>query len=116
MKELGQLEKQRQEFGKRNVRVIVVSNDDQETARKTQADFPSLTVVSDKDQTAAKALQVIHVGVGPGFTDTNAPTTFLIDGTGKVRWLFHPDTFVVRLSPEELLAAIDMNLKPNQQP
>src|SRR5579862_5553407 len=113
MKELGQLEKQHQEFAKRNVRVIVVSNDDQESAQKTQADFPDLTVVSDKDQVLAKTLQVIHPGVGPGLTDTNAPTTFLIDGAGKVRWLFRPDTFVVRLTPEELLAAIDKNLKTN---
>ncbi len=111
--ELGQLEKQHQEFEKRNIRLVVVSNDDQPTSQKTQADFPHLTVVADTDQKLAKTIQVIHQGVGPGFTDTNAPTTFLVDGAGKVRWFFRPDTFVVRLTPDELLAAIDKNIKSN---
>jgi peroxiredoxin len=110
-KELVQLEKQHQEFEKRNIRIIVASNDDQPTSQQTQTDFPHLTVVADTDQNLAKSIQVIHKGVGPGFTDTNAPTTFLIDGAGKVRWFFRPDTFVVRLTPEELLEAIDKNMK-----
>jgi peroxiredoxin len=107
MVELGQLERRHGDFQKRQVRVLAISNDSQEVARATQADFPHLGIVSDADQQMAKALEVIHHGAGPGRTDTNAPTTFLVDGTGTVRWLFRPDHFTQRLSPDDLLAAID---------
>lgn len=107
MVELGELESQHQEFDKRNVRIVAVSNDDQETAQKTQADFPNLLIISDRDQKIANALQVIHAGAAADGSDTNAPTTFLIDGAGQVRWLYRPGHFMVRLSPTELLAAVD---------
>jgi peroxiredoxin len=107
MIELGELERQHGEFNNRNVRIIAISNDDQATAQKTQADFPNLVVISDPEQKMANALQVIHAGMAPDGGDTNAPTTFLIDGTGYVRWLFRPDRFLARLSPSELVAAID---------
>lgn len=106
MIELGQLEKQHLEFVQRYTQVVVVSNDDQATAKLTQADFPHLIVVSDAQQNFAKAMQVIHPGAAPDRKDTNAPTTFLIDGDGVVRWVFRPERFVVRLSPAELLKAI----------
>lgn len=107
MVELGQLEKHHAEFANRRVRVIVISNDDPATAQVTQSDFPHLVVVSDANQNMAKAIQVIHAGAGAKGDDTNAPTTFLVDGTGNVRWLFRPERFLVRLSPAELLKAID---------
>ena len=107
MIELGELQKQHEEFARRGVQIFVVSNDDRETAQATQSDFPNLFVVSDEDQSLAKAIQVIHPGASPTGDDTNAPTTFLVDGTGQVRWTFRPDRFMVRLSPEQLLEAID---------
>lgn len=106
MIELGQLEKQHQEFANRQVRLVAISNDDRATARLTQADFPHLIVVSDAQQSVAKAMQVLHLGAASDGTDTNAPTTFLIDGDGTVRWVFRPERFLVRLSPAELLEAI----------
>ena len=107
MIELVQLDKSHAEFAQRGVRVMAISNDDQATASLTQAKFPHLKIVSDADQNLAKAVQVIQAGAGTGGGDTNAPTTFLVDGAGQVRWLFRPDRFFVRLSPEQLLAAID---------
>lgn len=107
MIELVQLEKQHNEFAKRDVRVVVISNDDQPTAQATQADFPHLVMVSDRDQNMAKAMQVIHPGMARDGGDTNAPTTFLVDGDGYVRGLVRLERFIVRLSPEELLAEID---------
>ena len=107
MVELGQLEKYHAEFAKRNVRVVVISNDKPTTAQKTQADFPHLVVVSDSDQNMAKALQVIHSGAGATGDDTNAPTTFLVDGDGRVRQMMRPERFLSRYSPQEVLAAID---------
>jgi peroxiredoxin len=107
MVELGQLEKHHDEFAKRNIKVVAISNDDPPTAAATQADFPHLVIVADTQQHLAKAMQVIHPGAGPGQTDTNAPTTFLIDCAGTVRWLFRPGQVIARLSAEQLLNEID---------
>lgn len=107
MDELRELDKRHEEFAKRNVRVVAISNDDQAKAKLTQAEVPHLVVVADTAQNLAKAVQVIHPGMGPAGSDTNAPTMFLIDGAGKVRWLFRADRFVERLPPETVLSAID---------
>lgn len=107
MTELGELEKQQDAFARRHVRVIAIANDDQETTQATQADFPHLVIVSDPAQNLAKAVEVIHRGVAPGGGDTNAPTTMLLDGAGTVRWLYRPARYVVRLTPSEVLAALD---------
>jgi peroxiredoxin len=107
MVELGELEKHHEEFGKRNVRIVVASNDDQASATLTQTKFRDLIVISDAQQNLAKAMQVIQPGKGPEGSDTNAPTTFLVDGAGYVRWLFRPDSFFVRLSADKLLAAVN---------
>jgi peroxiredoxin len=64
-------------------------------------------VVSDAEQSLAKAVQVLHPGAGPAGEDVNAPTTFIIDGAGVVRRVFRPDRFIERLSPDQLLSAID---------
>ena len=61
-------------------------------------------VVADKDRHLADALQVIH-------GDTTAPTTIIVDGRGVVRWTFRPDRVFNRLSPEEVLAALDQHMK-----
>ena len=107
MIELGQLEEHHEEFAKRHVQVVVISNDKQSTAQATQADFPHLIVVADTDQSIAKAVQVLHLGAGPTGDDTNAPTTFLVDGDGTVRRMLRPERYLARYSPEEVLAAID---------
>ena len=107
MVELGELEGHHQQFAARHVRVVAISNDNQETARATQTNFPHLVVVSDAEQNMANAMQVIHAGAGPKGEDTNAPTTFLVDSSGRVRWLFRPERFIVRLSADDLLKAID---------
>ncbi len=109
MIELGQLEKQSHDFAAKNVRIFAISNDDLESATKTQKQFPHLTIIADPQQVMAKALAIIHPGAAPDGTDTNAPTTFLVD-RGEVRWMFHPDRFLERLPATDLLAAIDKAL------
>src|SRR5437879_4527330 len=110
MIELGQLEAEHREFDKRNVQVVVISLEDQDKARATQAAFPHLVVVADADRKLAKALDVIHQHSAPDGGDTTAPTTVLVDGKGMVRWTFRPDRFLVRLSPAQVLAAADAHL------
>src|SRR5438552_17803444 len=107
MIELGQLEAAHAEFDKRKTRVVVVSLEDQETAKTTQAKFPHLVVVADADRKLAEALDVIHRQSAPDGGDTTAPTTILVDGKGTVRWTFRPERFLGRLTPEQVLAAVD---------
>lgn len=49
-------------------------------------------------------------GTGHGDGDTTAPTTILVDGGGTVRCVFRPDSVMTRLSPAEVLAAIDKEM------
>jgi peroxiredoxin len=110
MIELGQLEAYWQEFKKRKVDVVVVSIEDQQAAKDTQADFPHLTVVSDEKRKLSEAVEVIHQHSNPHGGDTAAPTTILIDGKGTVRWTFRPTRVFDRLSPSQLVAAIDKEM------
>jgi peroxiredoxin len=107
MVELGELEAHQQQLAERHVRVMVISDDDLESARATQADFPHLVVVSDASRDMARAMDVVQPGAGKEGSDTNAPTTFLLDGRGQVLWLFRPDRYISRLAPDDLLRAID---------
>jgi peroxiredoxin len=110
MTELGQLEADWQEFAKRKVRVVVVSVEDREMAKATQADFPHLVVVSDAERKLTEAVAVIHPGSAPDGGDTAAPTTLLVDSGGTVRWTFRPDRVLTRLSPSQVLAAVDKEM------
>lgn len=110
MIELGKLEGKHEEFDKRNTRIIAVSVENQETAQLSQKQFPHLAILSDADRKLGDAFQVIHQKSAPDGQDTEAPTTILLDGTGTVRWLFRPSRVIVRLSPEEMLAAVDQYL------
>jgi peroxiredoxin len=111
MIELGELEKHHTDFDQRNVRIISVSPDNLEDSKKTQDAFPHLQVVSDSELNIADALAVRDKkNKGEHGVDTNAPTTILVDKTGTVRWVYRADRFLTRLSPEEVLAAVDQHL------
>src|SRR5262245_47108848 len=110
MIELVRLEEQWRQFEDRKVRVVVVSIEDQEAAQATQAQFPHLVVVSDAQRKLAEAVEVIHPRSAPDGGDSAAPTTILIDGDGTVRWTFRPSRVLTRLSPAQLLAAIDREM------
>src|SRR5712691_9076604 len=107
MVELGQLEARHADFDNQNVRIVAVSPDNLEESKKTQEAFPHLQIVSDAKLSMADALAIIDKGRGPGGEDTNAPTTMLVDGAGTVRWIYRADRFMVRLSPDDLLKAVD---------
>ncbi len=110
MIELGQLERRNEDFARRNTRVVVSSVEGLEDAKKTQEDFPHLIVVSDKSRELTNIADVIHEKSAPDKGDTSAPATVLMDRQGTVRWTYRPDRFTSRLSPDELLAAIDQHL------
>jgi peroxiredoxin len=106
MTELGELDSQFQEFkkGKIPVEIVAISTDKREDAKESQTKFPHLKVVADTDQKMCQALKVMDG------EDKAAPTTILVDGQGKVCWLFRPDRFLDRLSPTQLLDAINAHM------
>ena len=110
MIELVQLESRHEEFEKRKTRVVVVSLEGEEDAKLTQAELPHLVVIADAERKLAEALDVVHPESNPEGGDTTAPTTLLVDGKGIVRWIFRPERFLKRLSPAEVLSAVDEHM------
>jgi peroxiredoxin len=107
MIELGQLERRHEDFARRHTRVIVVSVEKPDDARKTQADFPHLLVLADRGRGLSEAAGLIHPHAAPDGSDADAPTTILVDRHGTVRWLYRSGEVIARLSPDEVLQAID---------
>src|SRR5262245_65463647 len=106
MIELGQLEARHADFAAQGTRIVAASLDDREHTAQTQAKFPHLLLISDAKRTLAGAANVIGPQHSPQGEDTAAPTTFLIDGSGNVRWLFRPDRYIERLTPEGSLTKL----------
>lgn len=111
MLELVQLEKSHDEFAKRNARVIAVSVEGLDDAQKTQEQFPHLVVLSDEALELTNAAQILQKGAHPNGSDVDAPTTFIVDKSGQVRWLFRSEHVFHRLTPGELLAEFDRVMK-----
>ncbi len=107
MIELVQLERRYDDFSKRNARVLVISMEGLEDARKTQAQFPHLIVLGDEARGLSEAAVLIHPHAAPDRRDIDVPTTILVDRQGIVRWLYRSPAVVARLSPGDVLRAID---------
>jgi peroxiredoxin len=110
MIELGQLERRHEDFARRNTRVIAVSVEGPDDAKKTQADFPHLLVLADQGRGLSEAAQLIHTRAAPDGSDADTPTTILVDRHGTVRWLYRSPEVVERLSPDDVLQAIDTHI------
>src|SRR5262245_13268364 len=109
MIELGQLERRHEDFARRGTRVVVVSVEGTEDAQKTQADFPHLLVLADRERGLSDAAGLIHPHAAPDGGDADAPTTSLVDRHGTVRWLYRTGEVIARLSPDDVLRAIDLH-------
>jgi len=112
MVELGELEARHADFDTRNARIVAVALEDPATVARTQDKFPHLKLAADKDGKLIDVAQVRHARAAPDGGDAAAPTTVLIDRAGVVRWIFRPERYLTRLSPDELLAAVDQHLAP----
>jgi alkyl hydroperoxide reductase subunit AhpC len=107
MIELVQLERRYDDFPKRNTRVLVVSVEGLDDARKTQTDFPHLTVLADPEYSLSEPAGLLHLNAAPDGGDADVPTTILVDRHGIVRWIYRSSEVIARLSPDEVLQAID---------
>ena len=110
MTELVQLERRHDDFDKRNTRVLVASLDGLDDSKKTQADFPHLTVLTDQERSLSEAAGLIHRHAAPDGGDADTPTTILLDRSGTVRWLYRSPSVIERLSPDQVLEEVDRRL------
>jgi peroxiredoxin len=111
MIELGQLERRHEDFARRNARVIAVSVEGTDDAGKTRDQFPHLTVLADQGLGLSEAAGLIHAHAGPAGEDIDTPTTIVVDREGMVRWIYRPQGVFTRLSPDEVLAAVDGHVR-----
>lgn len=91
--------------------ISVDSPADSEKLRRSQGyTFP---ILSDANEEVILRWDLVHPhGRGDG-ADISRPAEFLIDSSGKIRWVNLTDDFVVRARPQEALAAFDaMNGSP----
>src|SRR5579862_9873545 len=107
MQELGELDRRHEDFTQRGLRVVAVSVDGLDDTAKMQQRFPHLIVLGDPQHSLTDAVHALHVGAGPALSDIATPTTFLLDAQATVRWTFRADRLMVRLTPDQLLSAID---------
>ena len=85
---------------------------------RKRLDLP-MRIVSDVDGTLMDPLNIRHDGgLPPGLVtgeiskrvssrDVFLATNYLTDERGVIRWIFRPDTYRMRVSVDEILAAID---------
>jgi peroxiredoxin len=110
MTELVQLERRHADFTKSSARVLVASLDGLDDSKKTQADFPHLTVLADQKRSLSEAAGLIHPHAAPDGGDADVPTTILLDRSGTVRWLYRSPSVLERLSPDEVLREVDQKM------
>jgi len=108
--ELGQLNEHFANFASRGLRIVAVSVDNREDTDRMQQQFPQLILLADPERKMTDAFQAMHKGAGPGHSDVAAPTTVLLDKTGHVQWYFRPDRVIERLTPDQLLTAVQPHL------
>lgn len=107
MTELQGLQLSQAEFARRNTEIVAVAvdsiEDNARVARQLQLGY---RVLSDPDLTAIDAYGVRHDDGGPDHPIAR-PASFLIDGSGVVRWRNLSDNYRYRPHPDTILAEID---------
>jgi peroxiredoxin len=83
----------------------VDSPTESETLRQSQGyTFP---ILSDANLDVIRRWDLVHPHGRRDGADISRPAEFLVDPSGKVRWVNLTDDFVVRARPQEALAAFD---------
>ena len=87
------------------IAISVDSPADSENLRRSQGyTFP---ILSDAHEDVIRSWDLVHVHGRRDGADISRPAEFLIDSSGKVRWVNLTEDFVVRARPEQALAAFD---------
>jgi glutaredoxin-dependent peroxiredoxin len=88
--------------------VIAISVDSPEESEKLrQSQGYTFPILSDAQRQVIQKWNVVHPHGRQDGADIARPAEFLIDASGKIRWVNLTDDFVVRARPQEALAAFD---------
>jgi peroxiredoxin len=96
------------EFNARHIRVAAVSVDPPDVSEHLRhvAGF-SFLILSDDQDTLIRSWDLVHPHGGEGGRDIARPAEFILDATGKVRWVKLTNDYLIRARPEEVLRALD---------
>ncbi len=93
-------------FHEVGIRPVAISVDSPEINRGMIAEagytFPFL---SDPKAEAIRRYDLLHLGAGENGGDISRPAEFLLDSSGKVRWVNLTENYWVRARPEQILEA-----------
>jgi peroxiredoxin len=96
------------DFDSRRIRVIAISVDtpaQSEHLRETQGyTFP---ILSDSKDEVIRRWDLVHPHGGEDGADIARPAEFLIDSSGKIRWVNLTEDFRVRARPQQVLTAFN---------
>ena len=65
----------------------------------------TFTFLSDPKAETIRRYDLLHAGQGEGGADIARPAEFLVDTSGKVRWVNMTENYWVRARPEQILEA-----------
>ena len=113
--ELEQVRARYDDIAARGVDVVAISVDPPATSAALRERLGGrIEFVSDESGTLLDRLGVrdrdgmpAQLGGARASRDIFLPTTFLLDEQHRVRWVYRPDTYRVRATPDEILVAID---------
>ena len=96
------------------IAISVDSPADSENLRRSQGyTFP---ILSDAHEDVIRRWDLVHAHGRQDGADISRPAEFLIDPSGKVRWVNLTEDFVVRARPEQALASFDAMNKSSHSP
>ena len=96
------------DFNARRIRVVAISVDTpQESQHLREMAGYTFPILSDANRDVIRRWDLVHSHGGVDGADIARPAEFLIDASGKVRWVNLTEDFRVRARPEQVLGAFD---------
>jgi peroxiredoxin len=98
------------ELESHGIRVVAISVDTPDINRRQRQKLGyTCTFLSDPKAEVIRRYDVLHRGAGPKGTDIARPAEFLIDSTGRIRWVNLTENIAVRARPEQVLEAFEQS-------
>ena len=100
------IEKKLNTFNEAGIRPVAISADTIEESRDliNKAGY-SFTFLSDPKAETIRRYDLVHAGAGENGRDIARPAEFLLDSSGRVRWVNLTENYWVRARPEQILEA-----------
>jgi peroxiredoxin len=105
---LRSFEQRRAELERRGVAIAAISVDSNEESRTlAKSEGYRFPLLSDPKTEAIRAYGILHEHGGENGQDIARPAEYLIDAGGTIRWENFTENLLVRLRPEQVLAAVE---------